>query len=260
MKKTFIIIIILFITVAFTKAQDTMYYYKSGQIVYSRITSEIDSVIFNQQNSNINNCGTVTDVDGNTYNTVVIGAQCWLKENLNTSRYADGTAIPNVTDNITFGTLTTGAYRDYNNTPSNSITYGKLYNWYAAANLHNICPTGWHLPSNGEWNIMEKYLDNTVDTTFVGQVGVDIGSKLKESGTSHWTSQNNGTNSSGFSALPGGYSAYTFYDIGDYCGFWTSTNYDEISARDRSLRSSWATVFNGASFKYGGLSIRCVKD
>ena len=188
-------------------------------------------------------CGTSTviDIDGNSYNTVSIGSQCWMAANLKTTKYRDNTAIPNVTSDTTWNILTTGAYCYYNNTPSNSTTYGKLYNWYAVTDAHNICPTGWHIPSDGEWNIMEKYF---------------------ESGTSHWTSGNNGTNSSSFTALPGGYRNIvgSFFYISYYGYWWTATEYAASNAWGRSLRYSNATVFRYVYYKAYGFSVRCLKD
>lgn len=136
-----------------------------------------------------NQAQTVTDIDGNVYNTVTIGTQVWMKENLKVTHYLDGTTIPNITSNATWISLNTGGRCYYDNDSSTyAPIYGVLYNWYAATEAHNICPTGWHVPSDGEWNIMEKYLDNTIDTTIIGWVGTDIGNKLKEAGTTHWNS------------------------------------------------------------------------
>src|SRR5665647_3709784 len=101
--------------------------------------------------------GTVTDIDGNVYHTVTIGTQVWMVENLKTTKYRNGDPIPNVTDNIAWGALTTGAYCNYNNDTNNSITYGRLYNWYAANN-RNIAPSGWHVPTVAEWTILITYV------------------------------------------------------------------------------------------------------
>ncbi len=266
MKKKSTIILALFLVGNLIKAQDTLYIYKSGLVVTKRAISAIDSVIFyNAGGSGSFTCGTsaVTDIDGNTYNTVSIGGQCWLKENLKTTKYSDGTTIPNVTNDTTWGTLTTGAYCDNNNTPSNSTTYGKLYNWYAATDAHKICPMGWCVPSDGEWNIMEKYLDNTVDTTVVNNwVGTDIGNKLKEYGTDYWASGNNGTNSSNFTALPGGRRDYdgSFCCVSSLGHWWTSTAYNATAAWSRSLYYCHATVYRGPDPNVEGFSVRCVKD
>ena len=134
----------------------------------------------------------LTDIDGNDYKTVTIGTQVWMVENLKTTKYNDGTAIPNITDNTSWAALTTGAYCDNINTPSISTTYGRLYNWYAVDNNagtkvasnggKNVCPTGWHVPSDAEWTTL---------TTYLGGESV-AGGKLKETGTTHWQSPNTG--------------------------------------------------------------------
>ena len=160
---------------------------------------------FNQVNNQ--NAATVTDIDGNVYHTVTIGTQTWMVENLKTTRYRNGEAIPNITDNASWAALITCAYCDYNNIPSNSITYGKLYNWYAVNDSRNIAPMGWHVSTDAEWTTL---------TTFLGGTSI-AGGKLKENGTIHWNSPNVGaTNETGFSALPGGYRLNSgFYGAGD---------------------------------------------
>ncbi|MBI5217930.1 MAG: hypothetical protein HY958_03255, partial [Bacteroidia bacterium] len=221
-------------------------------------------------------CGTdmVGDYDGNGYNTVQIGSQCWMKENLKTTHYANGTAMLDGTSagDIT-GNYTSKYYFDYNNTPSNTVIYGKLYTWAAVMNgavssnanpsgVQGVCPTGWHLPSDAEWNILEKFLDNTVDTTATGWVGTDIGTKLKEAGTSHWASGNTGTNSSGFTALPGGSRSFngTFYNIGIIGYWWSSKAYDSSYAWGRYLYFNNAHVYRDYVYESYGFSVRCLRD
>ena len=140
------------------------------------------------------NCGTVTDVDGNVYNTVTIGTQCWLQENLKTTKYKDGTSIPLVTDNSAWGSLSTPGYCWYNNDDTYKNTYGALYNYYTVL-TNNLCPSGWHVATEREWSTLVTYLG-----------GASIaGGKLKESGTTHWVTPNTGANNeTGFIALPGG--------------------------------------------------------
>jgi len=140
--------------------------------------------------------GSVTDIDGNVYQTVKIGNQWWMMENLKVTSYRNGEAIPNVTDTTEWYNLTTGAYCYYDNDAYNTTIYGRLYNWYSINDSRSIAPTGWHVPTDEEWTTVINYL---------GGESV-AGGKLKENGTTHWTSPNNGaTNESGFSALPGGY-------------------------------------------------------
>ena len=161
----------------------------------------------------------MTDIDGNTYQTVKIGNQWWIAENLNVTHYQNGDAIPNVTDSAAWWGLTSGAYCNYNNDAANVAVYGRLYNWYAVHDSRNIAPAGWHVPSDAEWQTLVDYL------------GGDpvAGGKMKEAGTTHWISPNTGaTNESGFSGLPGGYrhtDGY-YYDISYSASFWTFTESD----------------------------------
>ncbi len=206
---------------------------------------------------------TVIDIDGNIYNTVTIGAQTWMQENLKVIHYCDGAQIPNDTSATLWYGLSTGARCYYNNDSSaNAPVYGALYNWYAIADSRKLCPIGWHVPSNGEWNILEKYLDNTVDTNVMGWVGTNIGGKLKE--TTHWTSPNTGaTNSSGFTALPGGCRknyglGYAYYNAGDGGSWWSATEKYSTSAWSISLGYLDAGIFRSYNFKTDGYSIRCL--
>jgi len=196
--------------------------------------------------------GTVTDIDGNVYHTVTIGTQVWMVENLKTTKYHDGTSIPNVTDNNAWSNLTTGAYCDYNNTPSNSATYGKLYNWYAV-NTGKLCPTGWHVATDAEWTTLTNSLGG----------GSIAGGKLKETGITHWNSPNTGaTNKTGFTALPGGGrdSDGTFFNVGDGGYWWSATEGDAASAWYRLMTYNGSTVYRGGSHKELGFSVRCVRD
>ncbi|OFX32082.1 MAG: hypothetical protein A2X08_17780 [Bacteroidetes bacterium GWA2_32_17] len=196
---------------------------------------------------------TVTDIDGNVYNTITIGTQVWMAENLKTTKYRDGTTIPNVTDNTAWSNLTTGAYCDNSNLSSNSDTYGKLYNWYAVADVHNICPTGWHMPTDAEWSVL---------TTYLGGESV-AGGKLKETGTTHWESPNTGaTNETGFTALPGGYryDNGSFYNVGNYGLWWSSTESNISNAWFRDAYYLYNNVNRLNISKKDGFSVRCVKD
>jgi len=193
----------------------------------------------------------VTDIDGNVYNTIVIGTQEWMAENLNVTHYRNGDAIPNVTDNTAWSGLSTGAFCDYNNDVNIVATYGRLYNWYAVADSRNIVPTGWHVPTDAEWQTLVDYL-----------CGEEVsGGKMKEAGTARWNSSNEGAmNESGFSALPGGYrdndGAYRL--IGDYAILWSSSEDGSYHAWRRDFFSN--IINRCSSKKQNGLSIRCVKD
>ena len=196
----------------------------------------------------------LTDADGNVYHTVTIGSQVWMVENLKTTKYRDGTAIPNIINNTDWLSLSTGAYRDYNNTSSVSTIYGKLYNWYAVADSRNLCPSGWHVPSDADWTIL---------TTYLGGESV-AGGKLKEIDTTHWKSPNTGaTNETGFTALPGGqFSLFsgTFDGIGSYTAWWSSIESYPDLVWFRGLHYNSKIVTLSYSIKKTGLSVRCLKD
>jgi len=196
--------------------------------------------------------GTVTDIDGNVYNTVTIGTQVWMVENLKVTHYNNGTAIPLVTDGTAWTSLTTPGYCWYNN---NYVTYGSvygaLYNWYTV-NTGNLCPAGWHVPTDAQWTILTDYL---------GGLSV-AGGKLKETGTTHWAIPNTGaTNESGFTALPGGWRGYdgSFHDI-TYTGYWWSATQNGTSAWERELYQGNTTVCRISNSKFAGCSVRCIKD
>ena len=192
--------------------------------------------------------GTITDIEGNVYNTVKIGTQCWMKENLKTTKYGDNTAIPYVTDNTAWLNLTTGAYANYNHDANNVATYGRLYNGYTVNDSRKICPAGWHVPTDDEWTTL---------TTLYGGESV-AGGNLKEAGLAHWGSPNTGAdNSSGFTALPGGARNITgtFYSMGSYGLWWTSTD-----SWDRYLCNFNTTVYRVPANKQYGFSVRCIKD
>jgi uncharacterized protein (TIGR02145 family) len=196
---------------------------------------------------------TVIDIDGNVYNTVTIGTQTWMVENLKVTKFRNGEAIPNVTEAIDWKNLTNSAWCNYNNNPDSAKIFGRLYNWFAVNDSRNIAPTGWHVPSDDEWTTLTNYL---------GGAGV-AGGKLKEAGTSHWQSPNTGaTNESGFTSFPGSYRDLigTFGLIGEFGYYWTLTEYNKIAAFSRSQNYNYSGV---ARLEYGknwGFSVRCVKD
>jgi len=195
---------------------------------------------------------TITDNDGNVYNSVTIGTQVWMASNLKTTKYNDGTAIPLVTDGLVWVNLSTPAYCWYDNATANKNIYGALYNWYTV-NTGKLCPTGWHVPSSAEWTTL---------TTYLGGTSV-AGGKLKETGTSHWFTPNNGaTNESGFTALPGGYhsdSGSFYYNV--YNGlWWSSTGYSSMTAWGRRLYYNTIDVTSTSYSQQWGMSVRCLKD
>ena len=196
--------------------------------------------------------GTVTDIDGNVYQTVKIGDQWWMAENLKTTKYNDGTDIPNVTDASEWANLSTPGYCWYNNDVSNKNPYGALYNWFTV-NTGKLAPIGWHVPTNTDWTTL---------TDFLGGESV-AGSKLKEAGTMHWyISSHLGTNESGFTALPGGSHGYggAFQGI-EFAGYWwSSSEYNVDLAWLRALLDDWNNVYGDGNYKNYGYSVRCVRD
>jgi uncharacterized protein (TIGR02145 family) len=213
-------------------------------------------------------CGNpITDSrDGKTYNTVLIGSQCWFTQNLNVGTRINGPVSQSNNSIIE-------KYCYYDN-ESNCDVYGGLYQWnelmnYTSSSNSNpsgrqgICPTGWHVPSDAEWCQMEIFLDATVVCETTGWRGANAGGKMKETGTTHWSSPNtNATNSSGFTALPGGvrYSGGGFYDLANYADFWSAAGSSSTSAWLRYLGYYDAQVGRGGNDKASGYSGRCVKD
>ena len=183
---------------------------------------------------------------------VIIGTQTWTGCNANVSTYTNGDSIPQVTDLIDWNALTTGAWCYYNNDPSTEATYGKLYNWYAVNDPRGLAPTGYHVPTDTEWADLTNYLgESTI-----------AGGAMKEAGLCHWVSPNLGaTNSSGFSALPGGsQEGYPATNLGYNGYWWSSTEYSTPYAWYNYMsNASEATQLNINS-KNWGLSIRFVKD
>ena len=213
----------------------------------------------------------VTDINGNSYNTIKIGTQTWMAENLKSTKYSNGDLIPNITDNGQWQIIGMGAWRYYLDDEGNDDIYGKLYNWQAVADERHICPVGWHIPSDDEWNILELYLGmDPSESTLTGWRGgsSDVGGKMKASGTDIWSTPNTGaTNESGFSALPGGRynNDGTFIFQGSEGTWWSST----LFTPDSNL--AWLRILNydnnGSLRGYpqghmtgGGFSVRCIKD
>jgi uncharacterized protein (TIGR02145 family) len=233
---------------------------------------------------NVNATGTITvtftcvtnqisDVDNNNYNTVLIGTQCWLKENLRVRRYNDGTEIKldtsgGVEGNLSYQTwvgLTYGAYTIYAHDSSANLTnYGYLYNWYAVKGIYKtgtilsddtlkICPSGWHVPTDAEWTTL---------TTELGGESV-AGRKMKSEGNSYWSSESAGTdNSSGFSGLPGGYRVPngSFISIRSQAFFWSATQSSNSNAWRRLLENDNGQVGRNNNHKLHGASVRCLRD
>lgn len=249
MKKIFFAIIGLLLTGFITAQTDSMYVMKGGVTVGKYKVTEVDSVVFYKPVAASN---TVTDADGNVYHTITIGTQTWMLENLKTTKYNDNTSIPNVTDVIGWAGLSTAAYSWYNNDINNKTPYGALYNWYAVSS-GKLCPKGWHVPTDVEVATL---------VTFLGGTSV-AGGKLKETGTTHWSSTTSATNESGFTAVGAGYRLDTsgaFGGLQTYMTFWTSVAFDASQSYSSTLKASDGTIGTVPSPNKFGKTVRCIKD
>lgn len=198
---------------------------------------------------------TMKDMDGTTYQTVKIGDLTWTKTNLSVSRYRNGDLIPEIKDPAQWTTATTGAWCHYANDAGNGAVYGKLYNWYAVADPRGLAPQGWHIPSDTEFKALI--------TALGGENGA--GGNLKEAGTLHWLNPNTGaTNSSGFTALPGGYrcscSSGAFYNLGNQSLWWSSASNSPTTAWNMELSYNNVNALLSGNDKHKGYTIRCVMD
>ena len=201
---------------------------------------------------------TLTDIDGNVYNTVEIGSQCWMEENLKVERYRDGSNIPTGLSDAAWQAATTEAFAVYDNDTANKATYGLLYNWYAVADPRGLCPTGWHVPTDAEWTQLTDHLGG--ESVAGGQMKT---TGTLGAGTGLWQAPNTAaTNSSGFSGLPGGARSIGgfFTNQGSYGDWWSSSEDSASFAWPRRLLyvSGVANRFN--NFKRNGFSVRCLRD
>ena len=238
---------------------------KSRNLIWSFPTLLAGLVIF--LNSSCNTApATVTDIDGNVYKSVKIGTQVWMASNLKTTRFDDGNAIPLVSEKSSWSAVSTPEYCWYNNEVANKEVYGALYNW-STVSTGRLCPSGWHIPTDAEWGKLMTYLGG--DSIASG--------KLQEKGMTHWQSPNSeGTNISGFTALPGGFRSY----YGDFCSIcgcgclWSSTEDGTYYAWGRLVgygfnpvdrvtyvtQSGWSVRNKGGNNKQSGFSVRCLRD
>ena len=211
--------------------------------------------------------GTFTDPrDGITYKTVKIGNQVWMAENLKATKYNDGTDIPLVTDNSEWDELLTPAYCWYDNDQATyENTYGALYNWYTVE-TEKLCPVGWHVPSDYEWNTLEMALGMSQSEIYETEFRGSHGSQLAAN-ADFWNNgaleNNSEFGTSGFDALPGGsrnFSNGIFDKVDEYGSWWSSTDSDYNYAYYRSLYYDNSGVRRFNYFKTFGFSVRCVKD
>jgi uncharacterized protein (TIGR02145 family) len=191
--------------------------------------------------------GGVTDVEGNLYKTVILGGQEWMTDNLKVTKYRNGQPIPHIQDSTVWNSWNNGAYVYY----KHDTKHGVLYNWMVVSDARGVCPTGWHVPSNADWDTLVSFLGGEE------LAGGKMKSKL------HWELPNTGgTNSSNFHALPKGYYGIngSFNSIGKNAYWWTSDANGDISAWGRAIGYNESGIYSGYGDKHDGLSIRCVKD
>lgn len=209
---------------------------------------------------------TVTDIDGNIYETVELGGQIWMAENLKVKHYRDGTTIPYLDANDDWANTLTGAYAIYGDYPDLVDLNGALYNWYAVADSHNLAPNGWRVPSDEDWKELETYLGMTqsnADDT--GLRGSNQGSILADS-LGLWNhgslTDNTEFSSSGFTVLPSGYrdNGGNYYNLGTTAIFWSTTESSVYSAWSRMIGAFESGVYRLYEPKGDGYSVRCIKD
>jgi uncharacterized protein (TIGR02145 family) len=225
----------------------------AGLVCTVSMAVQVESIIIGIPGPNI------SDVEGNSYKTVTIGTQQWMAENLKVSKYNDGSIIPKITDDSQWQTITTGAWSYYNNDLANNSKYGKLYNWYAVSstmngnNNNNVCPSGWHVPTDTEWTVLSDYLGGIISA----------GGKMKEIGINNWVNPNtDATNTSLFTGLPGGYRYVngSYYSIGESGYWWSSSENNTNEAWYRPLSNNSGTLNKEYNVKRNGFSVRCLKD
>ena len=274
MKKILLNLAVVFGMQAGAQTVDTLMlrYHTDGTIDTLSI-SKIDSIIFGYDTLGACNGLTSLAYNGYSYDLVEIGGQCWFKENLQTITYKDGTPIDYPgTDNTLWANNTTGAYAWYDNDSSNyASTYGSLYNWHAIDNSAGLCPTGWHVPSDSAWAVIDSYLE-TNGYNYDGSTSGNKYAKAMADSVLWNLSSNAGTagntdyptyrNKSGFSALPGGNRSNNgdYFSIGDNGDWWSSSQTNTSLAWGRSLNYDGSNVARSNGFKSYGFSVRCLKD
>ena len=214
------------------------------------------AISWTQENSSIQSSviGDENSTQQNNIASVTIGAQVWMEKNLNVSRYRNGDKIPQVKDSAKWAKLTTGAWCWYNNDSATGAVYGRLYNWYAIHDPRGLAPAGWHIPGDSEWDVV---------LNFLGTNDKNAGGKMKETGTTHWLDPNvNATNSTGFTALGGGYrdNLGQFAYI-NFLGYWWSSTANGTNYAFCRRLHSYGGFMDRMSYEKGkGFSVRCVKD
>jgi uncharacterized protein (TIGR02145 family) len=230
------------------------------------LTTQNDALTTQLANASSDACSNLATVTYgvDTYDLVAIGDQCWFAENLRTEYYANGDAIPTGLGNATWAATTNGAVTVYDEGGSNEAAnlgaYGRLYNWYATVDVRGLCPSGWHVPQDSELRTLEMELGmSESDANGTGYRGTDQGTQMKSSASDSpaW----NGTNTSGFSGLAGGFrlDSGVFFSGGSYGCFW-SASAGGTYAWLRKLVGGDTEVYRGSDNLRNGFSVRCVRD
>jgi uncharacterized protein (TIGR02145 family) len=257
------LIVTIFLACNFVQAQnDTMYLYKAGEIILRHAIADIDSITFAKAGAKF----AVYDNDGNGYDTVRIGTQTWMAQNFRGTHFRTGLKVPYVTDSAKWNNATTSMYCWYNDdSTSNAIPYGALYNWYAASDLNNLAPAGWHV---AHWADYQTMKDNYTATLTLS-VGAVCGQAIRETGTTHWNTEIAGTtNSTGWTAVAAGIRDPT---LGTEYGYqldmtmWWVNDPGEVGNPNLVLSGymdDWGSgsMTNNDTPKRVGASIRMVKD
>ena len=262
MRTIYTLIVILFFSCNIAKAQnDTIYVYKAGSVIIQHAIADIDSITFAKITAKKFD---VYDNDGNGYTTVTIGTQTWMAQNFRGTHFRTGLAVPLVEDSAKWNNATTSMYCWYNNDKeANAIPYGALYNWYAASDLNNLAPAGWHVATYADYTTLKA---NFVATATLSQ-GVVCGQAIKEAGTDHWNTDTGATNSTGWTAIAAGLRESGDPEFGyqlDLSMWWVS---DAGETADPSkVLTPWmddwgtGTFTNNDTSKKTGCPIRMVKD
>ena len=240
---------------------NTMYYARA-YATNCEGTSYGNEVIFTTIAGDYSTPGAGVTYNGYTYATIVFGnGQEWMAENLRTTHFSNGDTIPNF---ILFDQVVSDpGWVNYNHDPQLGNIYGKLYNFRAVQDSRNICPSGWHIPNENEWNLLINYIDPTANLTATGVQSYSAGCQFKTSDTLYWNSPNAGaTNGTGFSALPGGigYNNGTFNNLGETAYFWTSVSNGPFYAYYRQLNSTYCSIYRGSFSRFSASSVRCIKN
>ena len=202
----------------------------------------------------------IADVEGNLYSTVTIGSQVWMAENLKSAKYNNNTSIPIVPDNTAWINLTTPGYCWFVNDIKYKDTYGALYNWFTVS-TGILCPAGWHVPTDAEFKTLELYLGVPSDQLDGWEWrGTDQGTRMKT--TTGWDNGGNGTNSSGFSAVAGGYryGATGAFNANGILTYWWTADYSGEFGWYRRLDGAYSGIYRAFTSKKGGKYVRCLKN